>query len=123
LAERPFGTEQSAANEDIIAVPIATLVQASRRSAGSRLNRAAQVIGSAINPRPGRPPLSAIALATSSDCSGERRPSCVSSETKSPTKSGLASETFLMKASTSRSSGWRLQARMTVRRSIVASRR
>jgi hypothetical protein len=105
FAERRPGAAQSSANADIIAVPIATLVQASRRSAGCLLKRAAHVIGIAINPRPGRPPFSPMDLATSSDSSGERRSSCVSSETKSPTNREFASDTFLMKASTSRSSG------------------
>jgi hypothetical protein len=102
-------------------VPIATFVQASRRSAGARLKRAAQEIGIAMRPNAGRPPLAEIAAAISTTCSGEVRSSWVASETKSPRKSGFASDTFRMKASTSRSSGWRLHARMIVRRSIVAS--
>jgi hypothetical protein len=114
---------QSDASEDITAVPMATFVQASRRSAGVRLKRAAQEIGIAMSPSAGRPPLAEIASAISTTCSGEVRSSWVASETKSPRKSGFASDTFRMNASTSRSSGWRLQARMMVRRSKAASPR
>ena len=96
---------QSAAKEAIIAVPIEMLVQASRRSAGSRLKRAAHVIGIAMSPRAGRPPFSALDLASSRASSGDARSSCVASETKSPRNSGFASETFRTNASTSRSSG------------------
>jgi hypothetical protein len=106
-----------------MAVPIDTFVQASKRSAGVRLKRAAHEGGIAMSPKAGRPPFSEIEAASSRTCSGDLRSSCVASESKSPRKSGLASVTFLMKASTSLSSGWRLQARMIVRRSIAASRR
>jgi hypothetical protein len=112
---------QSAANADIIAVPMATFVQASRRSAGVRLKRAAQDIGIAISPSAGRPPLAKSASAISTACSGEVRSSWVTSETKSPRKSGFASDTFRMNASTRRSSGWRLHAKMMVKRSKAAS--
>jgi hypothetical protein len=96
---------QSAAKEAIIAVPIEMFVQASRRSAGARLKRAAQVIGIAMSPRAGRPPFSAIDPASSSACSADVRSSWVASETKSPKNSGFASETFRTNASTRRSSG------------------
>jgi hypothetical protein len=56
----------SAANDDIIAVPIEMLVQASSRSVGVRLNRAAQEMGIAMSPRAGRPPFSEIDAASSS---------------------------------------------------------
>ena len=64
-----------------MAVPIATLVHASSRSAGWRLNRAAHVIGMAINPSPGRPPFSRSEFASSRARSGEFRSSWVSSDT------------------------------------------
>jgi hypothetical protein len=83
------------------AVPIEMFVQASRRSAGCRLKRAAQEIGTAIRPSAGRPPFSEIDVASSRTCSGDVRSSWVTSVTKSPRKSGFASDTFRMKASTS----------------------
>ena len=92
---------QSLAKEAIIAVPIEMFVQASRRSAGCRLNRAAHEIGTAMSPTAGRPPLSDMAAANSSTWSGEVRSSWVVSVTKSPRKSGFASVTFRMNASTS----------------------
>ena len=95
----------SDANDAIIAVPIEIFVQASSRSVGVRLNRAAQEMGIAIRPSAGRPPFSKIDAATSSACSGDARSSWVASETKSPANSGLASDTFRTNASTSRSSG------------------
>jgi hypothetical protein len=92
---------QSLAKEAIMAVPIEMFVQASRRSAGSRLNLAAQEIGIAMRPSAGRPPFSEIAAASSSTWSGDVRSSWVTSVTKSPRKSGFASVTLRMNASTS----------------------
>ena len=73
--------EHSAANEAIMAVPIEMFVQASRRSAGARLKRGAHEIGTAMSPRPGRPPFSDIDAASSKAWSVEARSSWVASET------------------------------------------
>ena len=58
-----------AAKAAIIAVPIEMFVQASRRSRGSLLKRAAQDIGIAMSPRPGRPPFRTSSSARSSPSS------------------------------------------------------
>ena len=79
-AWRPGG-EHSAANDAIIAVPIEMFVQASRKSVGARLKRAAHVTGTAMRPSPGRPPFSDIDAASSSAWSAEARSSWVASET------------------------------------------
>jgi hypothetical protein len=71
----------SDANDAIIAVPIEMFVQASSRSVGVRLNRAAQEIGMAIRPSAGRPPFSEIDAASSSTSSVDVRSSWVAKET------------------------------------------
>jgi hypothetical protein len=71
----------SDANEAIMAVPIETFVQASSKSVGVRLNRAAQEIGIAIRPSAGRPPFSEIDAASSRTSSVDVRSSCVSKDT------------------------------------------
>jgi hypothetical protein len=58
-----------------------TFVQASSRSVGARLNRAAHEIGIAIRPSAGRPPFSEIDAASCNTSSVDVRSSCVSRDT------------------------------------------
>jgi len=82
--ERPLWRARaphSDANDAIMAVPIEMFVQASSRSVGVRLNRAAQEIGIAIRPSAGRPPFFEIDSASASTSPEDDRSSWVAKET------------------------------------------